>query len=148
MTNPDWMQTIERWRLLPLEERLRRHLQAIPRHVANSMAMEGEPVAESVIRARLAERNREIEPPKSPVPERKNFLTPTKAQNMSPRAVIVALMEGFEGKPCRYPFCFQGKGEARVKAGGRPETRHICTPAPTDNRHAQAPTYPEFANRS
>ena len=72
MTNPDWMQTIERWRLLPPEERLRRHWQAIPRHVANSMAMEGEPVAESVIRARLAERNREIEALKPPVPDPKN----------------------------------------------------------------------------
>ena len=75
MTNPDWMQTIERWRLLPPEEQLRRHWQAIPRHVANSMAMEGEPVAESVIRARLAERNRESEAPKPPVPDTKNSET-------------------------------------------------------------------------
>ena len=36
------------------------------------MAMEGEPVAESVIRARLAERNREIEALKPPVPDPKN----------------------------------------------------------------------------
>ena len=72
MTNPDWMQAIERWRLLRPEERLRRHWQAIPRHVANSMAMEGEPVAESVIRARLADRNREIEALKPPVPDRKS----------------------------------------------------------------------------
>ena len=72
MTNPDWMQAIERWRLLPPEERLRRHWQAIPRHVANSMAMEGEPVAESVIRDRLAERNRESEAPKPPVTDPKN----------------------------------------------------------------------------
>ena len=72
MTNPDWMQTIERWRLLPPEERPHRHWQAIPRHVANSMAMEGETVAESVIRARLAERNRESEAPKPPAPNPKN----------------------------------------------------------------------------
>ena len=35
------------------EERRRRHLEAIPRHVANSMAMEGEPVDEAWIRERL-----------------------------------------------------------------------------------------------
>lgn len=72
MTNPDWMQAIERWRLLPPEERLRRNWQAIPRHVANFMAMEGEPLSESVIRARLADRNREIKPSKPPVADRKN----------------------------------------------------------------------------
>lgn len=50
---------INRWRKLSTEERLRRHLQAIPRHVANSMAMEGEPVEEAVIRERLAQRTRQ-----------------------------------------------------------------------------------------
>ena len=49
-----WMQATEHWRSLPPEERRRRHLEAIPRHVANSMAMEGEPVDEAWIRARLA----------------------------------------------------------------------------------------------
>ena len=48
-----WMQVTQRWRSLPLEER-RRHLEAIPRHVANSMAMEGDPVDEAWIRERLA----------------------------------------------------------------------------------------------
>jgi len=39
---------------LPPEERWRRHLEAIPRHVANSMTMEGKPVDEAWIRERLA----------------------------------------------------------------------------------------------
>ena len=53
MSETDWMEAIEHWRSLPEEERRRRHLEAIPRHVANSMAMEGEPVDEEWIRERL-----------------------------------------------------------------------------------------------
>ena len=60
MPDTRWMEAIERWRGLPPEERRRRHLEAIPRHVANSMAMEGEPVDEAWIRERLARR---IPPP-------------------------------------------------------------------------------------
>jgi len=52
MSKPPWVKAIERWRSLPEEERRRRHLEAIPRHVANSMAMEGEPVDEEWIRER------------------------------------------------------------------------------------------------
>ena len=59
MPDASWMEAIERWRRLPEEERRRRHQEAIPRHVANSMAMEGEPVDEAWIRKRLARR---IEP--------------------------------------------------------------------------------------
>ena len=51
-----WREAIERWRALPPEERRRLHQEAIPRHVANSMAMEGEPVDEEWIRERLARR--------------------------------------------------------------------------------------------
>ena len=54
MPHTRWMEAIERWRSLPAEERRRRHLEATPRHVANSMAMEGEPVDEAWIRERLA----------------------------------------------------------------------------------------------
>ena len=54
MQDEDWIQAIKRWRKLPAEERRRRRLEAIPRHVANSMAMEGEPVDEEWIRERLA----------------------------------------------------------------------------------------------
>ena len=54
MPDTHWKEAIERWRSLPMEERRRRHLKAIPRHVANSMAMEGEPVDEAWIRERLA----------------------------------------------------------------------------------------------
>ena len=59
MPNAAWIEAVERWRSLPLEERRHRRLEAIPRHVANSMAMEGEPVDEEWIRARLA---RHIQP--------------------------------------------------------------------------------------
>ena len=59
MPNAAWIEAIERWRSLSLEERRRRRLEAIPRHVANSMAMEDEPVDEEWIRARLA---RHIQP--------------------------------------------------------------------------------------
>ncbi len=54
MRNMTWKEAIQKWRALPPEERKRRHLQAIPRHVARSMAMEGEPVDEHYIRERLA----------------------------------------------------------------------------------------------
>lgn len=60
MPDTNWIEAIERWRSLPAEERRRRHLEAIPRHVANSMAMEGEPVDEDWIRERLGRR---IRPP-------------------------------------------------------------------------------------
>ena len=58
MSDTDLMEIIGRWRSLPPEERRRRHVEAIPRHVANSMAMEGEPVDEAWIRERLARRTR------------------------------------------------------------------------------------------
>lgn len=54
MSDTGWKEAIERWRKLPEEERRRRHQEAIPRRVANSMAMEGEPVDEAWIRERLA----------------------------------------------------------------------------------------------
>ncbi len=53
MPDMHWREAIEQWRNLPAEERRCRHLKAIPRHVANSMAMEGEPVDEAWIRERL-----------------------------------------------------------------------------------------------
>ena len=58
MPDTRWLEAIERWRSLPEEERRRRHQEAIPRHVANSMAMEGEPVDEARVRERLARRVR------------------------------------------------------------------------------------------
>ena len=61
MTKPDWIQAIEKWRSLPEEERRRRRLEAIPRHVANSMAMEGEPVDEEWIREQLAEHIKQLD---------------------------------------------------------------------------------------
>ena len=50
MSETGWREAIERPRL---------HREAIPRHVANAMAMEGEPVDEAWLRGRLARRNRE-----------------------------------------------------------------------------------------
>lgn len=54
MSDTSWIEAVEYWRSLPPEEKQRRRLEAIPRHVANSMAMEGEPVDEEWIRERLA----------------------------------------------------------------------------------------------
>ena len=65
MPDTRWMEAVDRWRSLSREERRRRHLEAIPRHVANSMAMEGEPVSEAWIRERLARR---IQPPATSTP--------------------------------------------------------------------------------
>ncbi len=69
-----WTQKIQHWRSLPLKGRRRRHLEAIPRHAANSMAMEGEPVDEAWIRQRLASRIRTrliriAQPPPRQTPE-------------------------------------------------------------------------------
>ena len=60
MSDHHWKEAIERWRRLTPDQRLRRHLEAIPRHVANSMAMEGEPVDEAWIRERLDRRIRRL----------------------------------------------------------------------------------------
>ena len=54
MLHANWKQAIEHWRDLPADERLRRRIEATARHVANPMAMEGEPVDENWIRKRLA----------------------------------------------------------------------------------------------
>ncbi len=56
MPDNSWKEAIKRWRNLSEEERRNRHLEAIPKHVANSMAMEGEPVDEEWIREQLAHR--------------------------------------------------------------------------------------------
>ena len=61
MSDEEWIEAIEKWRSLPVEERKRRHLEAIPRRVANSMAMEGEPVDEDWIRERVAHLIRQTE---------------------------------------------------------------------------------------
>ena len=59
MPDTTWMKAVEQWRSLTNEERRRQHLEAIPRRVANSMAMAGEPVDEEWIRERLARRIRQ-----------------------------------------------------------------------------------------
>ena len=50
-----WREAIRAWRRMTPEERYRRHLESIPRSVANSMAIEGEPVDEQWLRERLAD---------------------------------------------------------------------------------------------
>jgi len=54
MGDAEWIKAIRHWRQLPLEERRRRHLEAIPQRIVDSMAMAGEPVDEARVRARLA----------------------------------------------------------------------------------------------
>ena len=60
MPNYRLLEAIQNWRRLTPEDRLRRNLEAIPRRVANSMAMEGEPVDEARIREHLEKRIREL----------------------------------------------------------------------------------------
>ena len=66
MSEITWIKAIERWRGLTDAGRRRHHLEAIPRRVANSMAMEGEPVDEEWIRERLADRTRQPATSKPP----------------------------------------------------------------------------------
>jgi hypothetical protein len=54
MPYTNWKEAIANWRKLAVEQRFQRHLAAIPRHVAMSMAMEGEPVEEALVRKQLA----------------------------------------------------------------------------------------------
>ena len=61
MPDEEWIEAIKKWRSLPAEEKRRRRLEAIPRHVANSMAMEGEPVDEDWIRERVTHLIRQTE---------------------------------------------------------------------------------------
>ena len=60
----NWIETINQWRRLPAEDKLRRRWQAIPLDVAQSMAFEQEPVE---IR-RLQEILDQIAPPASSKP--------------------------------------------------------------------------------
>ena len=60
MPNYSLLEARRQWRALPPDVRLRRNLDAIPRRVANSMAMEGEPVDEARIREYLERRIREL----------------------------------------------------------------------------------------
>ena len=53
------LEAVERWRKLPPDERLRQHIEAIPRHVANSMPM-AEPADEARIREGLLRRIRQL----------------------------------------------------------------------------------------
>ena len=65
----DWKQAIENWRRLPRGEQQRRRLEAIPHHVALSMAVEGEPVPESDIRRHLQRRLAASTPPDASKPD-------------------------------------------------------------------------------
>ncbi len=65
----NWIETVNLWRRLPAEEKLRRRWQAIPQDVAQSMAFEQEPVE---IR-RLQEILDQIAPPASSKPPAVSF---------------------------------------------------------------------------
>jgi hypothetical protein len=66
MPYTNWKEAIANWRKLAVEQRFQRHLAAIPRHVAMSMAIEGEPVAEAQIREQLARLMLQSDTPKWP----------------------------------------------------------------------------------
>ena len=53
----DALEVIRLWRALPAEEKARRRWASIPRHVAQSMAFEGEPVDLAMLEAEHARRS-------------------------------------------------------------------------------------------
>ena len=65
----DWKEVIRQWRALPEAEKHRRRWASIPRSVARSMALEGEPVDLAMLEAEHA---RQPMPPvtSTPRPER------------------------------------------------------------------------------
>ena len=76
MSNTRWIEAIKSWRSLLEEECWHGRQVAILRDVANSMAVDGEPVDEAWIRDRLA---RQIRPPttlKPPQPSRRTGNSP------------------------------------------------------------------------
>lgn len=58
----DWMQVIERWQALPIEERSRISRSRIPLNVAESMAFAGEPVDLKMLEEEHARRELRAEP--------------------------------------------------------------------------------------
>ena len=74
----NWIETINQWRRLPEEEKLRRRWQSIPMDVAQSMAFEKEPVE---IR-RLQEILDQIAPPASS--KQPGVSSPTTVQRRHP----------------------------------------------------------------
>ncbi len=68
----NWIETINQWRRLPAEEKLRRRWQAIPQDVAQSMAFEQEPVEMRFLQEILDR----IEPPASSKPHVASSLIP------------------------------------------------------------------------
>ena len=56
MPSMDALEIIRRWRALPEAEKHRRRWASIPRSVARSMALEGEPVDQAMLEAEHARR--------------------------------------------------------------------------------------------
>ena len=54
MNAMDWKDVIRQWRALPEAEKHRRRWTSIPRSVARSMALEGEPVDQAMLEAEHA----------------------------------------------------------------------------------------------
>jgi hypothetical protein len=50
----NWIQAVQNWRQIPLEEQRRIRLARLPRKVARSMAFEGEPVDQRMLEEELA----------------------------------------------------------------------------------------------
>ena len=53
MPEPEWQESVRRWRNLPPDEQLRISLRRIPRKVARSMAFEGQPADERMLETEL-----------------------------------------------------------------------------------------------
>ena len=49
----NWVQAIQNWRRVPLEEQRRIRIARLPKKVARSMAFEGEPVEEQMLEEEL-----------------------------------------------------------------------------------------------
>lgn len=55
----NWMQAVQNWRKIPLEEQSRIRLSRLPIKVARSMAFEGEPVDQRMLEQELARLTRQ-----------------------------------------------------------------------------------------
>ena len=116
MTDNRWTEAVKRWRSLLPEERRRRHLEAIPRYVANSMAMEGEPVDETWIRERLARRIRRLGISETA----KRILSLTRIPPANAQRSNYTVDSHEPGWPCGRPPVGFGQVEPHLGSGYRP----------------------------
>src|ERR1019366_1130004 len=81
----NWLDTIERWRNLPPQEKARSRWEGIPDRVARSMAFEGEPVSLQALRETFAQ----SEPPALLKPPAAPFGKTQLAPLLAERVMIV-----------------------------------------------------------